>query len=105
MSRDIQLFNQQQHLPAAPDDLLGHNALATANAGGAPAPSPLRKLQRLLRGREKLAIAFGILFALAGAAAGWVSQKPQWISMGQIWIKPNIPSLQLSDKVMPFYNY
>jgi Mrp family chromosome partitioning ATPase/uncharacterized protein involved in exopolysaccharide biosynthesis len=104
MSRDITLFHQQQHLPATPDDLLGSSALAAANASSQSGqPSPLKKLQRLLRGREKLAITFGILFALTGAVAGWMSQKAQWISNGVLWIKPNIPSLQLTDRVMPFY--
>jgi Mrp family chromosome partitioning ATPase/uncharacterized protein involved in exopolysaccharide biosynthesis len=106
MSRDIQLFQQQQHLPATPDDLLGSSALGAANARGGNDPgSPIKKLQRLLRGREKLAITFGIMFALAGAFAGWMSQKPQFVSSGVLWIKPNIPSLELSDRVMPFYTY
>src|SRR5687768_235969 len=105
MSRDIQVFQPQQHLPASPDDLLGSSALAAANAAAPSQGSPLKKLQRLLRGREKWAITLGICFAIAGAIAGWVSQKPQWISNGVLWIKPNIPSLQLSDRVMPFYTY
>jgi len=102
MSRDIQLFNST-NLPAAPDDLLGSTALG---APSAPAPpSPIKKLHRLLRGREKVAIALGVIFALGGCVAGWMSQKPQFISNGLLWIKPNIPSLAISDKVMPFYNY
>src|SRR5262245_42019883 len=107
MSPDIQLFQQQQHLPATPDDLLGSSALAAANARGAGGDpgSPIKQLQRLLRGREKLAITFGVLCALAGAIAGWMSQKPQFVSSGVLWIKPNIPSLELSDRVMPFYTY
>ena len=37
MSRDIQLFNQQQHLPATTDDLLFESADLTLNAAGSVA--------------------------------------------------------------------
>ena len=53
----------------------------------------MKKLHRLLRGREKYAIIFGILLGIVCGAAGWMSQKPQWVSNGLLWIKPNIPSL------------
>ncbi len=103
MSRDIQVYNQSQ-LPAVPDDPLGTTALGAANNASA-GPSPLKKLHRLLRGREKLAITLGILFAVVGGAAGWLSQKPQWIASGVVQIQPIIPSLKQSEQVMPFYNY
>ena len=102
MSRDIQLFNQS-HLPATQEELLQSTALGAAAAP--PTASPVKKIQRLLRGREKLAIFLGVCGALVGLAVGWLSQKPQWISEGVIWIKPIIPSLMNSDKVMPFYTY
>jgi capsular exopolysaccharide synthesis family protein len=65
----------------------------------------MKKIHRLLRGREKVAITLAILFALAGAAAGWLSQKPQYMATGTIQIHPIIPSLAQSEHVMPFYNY
>ena len=98
MSRDIQLFNQS-HLPATQDEILSPAALV------APAQTPVKKIQRLLRGREKAAIWLAVMGALIGAMVGWFSQKPQWISNGVIWIRPIIPSLLQSDKVMPFYQY
>lgn len=105
MSREMQLYSQS-HLPAMPDDLLGATtALGMPSAGGQAPPSPIKKLQRLLRGREKIAIVLAVMFASAGAAAGWLSQKPQYMANGTIQIKPIIPSLATSDKVMPFYNY
>jgi len=104
MSRDIQLFNQS-NLPATHDDLMGGSLGALNSASAGAGPSPMKKIHRLLRGREKWAIGFGIVFALIGAAAGWLTQKPRFISEGVIWIKPIIPSLMQSDKVMPFYSY
>jgi capsular exopolysaccharide synthesis family protein len=103
MSRDIQLFNSSS-LPATQDDLYEGGGLGPAGGGNAPA-SPVKKLQRMLRGREKLAIVLGIFGALIGVSVGWLSQKPQWVSNGVIWIRPIIPSLLQSDKVMPFYSY
>ena len=105
MSRDIQLFNQS-NLPATHDDLMGGGSLGALNSGPAGGgQSPMKKIHRLLRGREKWAIGLGIVCALIGAAAGWFTQKPRYISEGVIWIKPIIPSLMQSDKVMPFYSY
>ncbi len=106
MSRDITLFNQS-NLPATQEEMLASTALAMPGAGAAANPnqSPMKKLQRLLRGREKLAITLGLCGALIGGAVGWLSQKPQWISNGVVWIRPIIPSLLQSEKVMPFYSY
>ena len=106
MSRDIQLYSAST-LPATQDDLFNANALGAPNAlnGGTPPPSPVKKIQRLLRGREKLAIVLGLCGAVLGGTVGWLSQKPQWISNGVVWIRPVIPRLLDSDKVMPFYQY
>ena len=108
MSRDIQIYNQS-HLPAMQDDLFHANALGVPGAAGRNGNgnenSPLRKVQRLLRGREKLAIGLAVCGMLIGAVAGWLSQKPQFVSSGVVWIRPIIPSLLQSDKVMPFYQY
>src|SRR5688500_3918069 len=111
MSRDIQIYNQSHALPAMQDDLFHANTLGVANGGGARGGnnenlnSPLRKVQRLLRGREKIAITLAIFGMLIGCVVGWFSQKPKWVSSGVVWIRPIIPSLLQSDKVMPFYQY
>ena len=110
MSREIQIFNQS-HLPATQDDLFHANALGMPGAAGRGGAdnnahgSPLRKLQRLLRGREKLAIGLAVCGLMIGAVVGWFSQKPTWVSSGVVWIRPIIPRLLDSDKVMPFYQY
>src|SRR4051812_12645676 len=103
MSRDITLF-QPSNLPAAPDDLW-HSSTALGPAGGQQpqTPSPMKKVHRLLRGRWGLAITLAIIGAVLGAVGGFISQKPKFASTGLIWIKPNIPSLMQSDRVMPFY--
>src|SRR6476659_5284153 len=111
MSRDIQIYNQSHtHLPSTHDDLFRANTLGVPGAGNGAATadnqnSPLRKVQRLLRGREKIAITLAIFGALIGGVVGWFSQKPKWVSSGVVWIRPIIPSLSQSDKVMPFYQY
>src|SRR5689334_600559 len=103
MSRDITLF-QPSNLPAAPDDLWhSTSSLGPAGPGAPPPPSPMKKLHRLLRGRWGLAITLCVIGALVGGVGGWISQKPKYASTGLIWIKPNIPNLYNSDKVMPFY--
>jgi uncharacterized protein involved in exopolysaccharide biosynthesis len=63
----------------------------------------MKKLHRLLRGRQKLAITLICVGAVLGALIGWLTQKPKYASTGWLWIKPNIPSLMSSDRVMPFY--
>ena len=112
-SRDIQLYatpGNPGSLPAAPDELFhgaGTTALGahTGFTGAPPPPSPLKKIQRLLRGREKLAIFLGLTCAIIGGCVGWLSQRPQFVSKGVVWIKPIIPRLLDSDKVMPFYTF
>jgi hypothetical protein len=111
MSRDMQLYGQPSsygsNLPVAQDEFAHQTtALGMPGAGGntaPPPPSPMKKIQRLLRGREKLAITLGLCGAIVGGLVGWFSQKPQWISSGTVWIRPIIPRLLDSDKVMPFY--
>src|SRR5262249_61994025 len=111
MSRDIQLYTtpNTSTLPAAPDDLFHGAGTAlgahTGGLAGPPPPSPPKNIQRLLRGREKLAIVLGLICAIVGGSVGWLSQRPQFISKGVVQIRPMIPRLLDSDKVMPFYTY
>ncbi|MEO6435288.1 MAG: hypothetical protein ABIP55_05950, partial [Tepidisphaeraceae bacterium] len=105
MSRDIQLFNPS-HLPATQEDFFNPSAalgMPGAAGGNPPGGSPIKKIQRLLRGREKLAITLGVIGAVIGVTVGWLSQKTQFVSNGVVWIRPVIPRLLDSDKVMPFY--
>lgn len=104
MSREMQLYSSS-NLPATQEELLQGNALGISSGGGAPAPSPVKKLQRLLRGREKLAIFLALVCAVIGAFVGWNSQQTRYVSNGMVWIRPIIPRLLDSDKVMPFYNF
>lgn len=67
----------------------------------APA-SPVAIVQRLLRGRVALAVVLGGIGALIGAAAGYMSQAPQFESNGLIGISPVIPIVE-GDKTMPYY--
>src|SRR2546430_1188157 len=100
MSHDIQLFNTP-NLPALGEDPLHSMALGAALA---PPPSPMRKVQRLLRGRYLLAVVLALLCGLIGAAWGWKSQNPKFSSDGIIWIKPVIPAITSNDKTIPFYD-
>ena len=78
MSRDMQLYNSS-HLPATQEDLF-HQTTALGMPGGvagaasAPPPSPIKKIQRLLRGREKLAICLALLGAIVGGAHLFVEE-------------------------------
>jgi len=105
----MQLFSASgaSNLPASQEELYQQTtSLGMPGAGGVASPppvSPMKKIQRLLRGREKLAVTLGICGAIIGLLVGWFSQKPQYISNGVVWIRPIIPRLLDSDKVMPFY--
>jgi capsular exopolysaccharide synthesis family protein len=104
MSRDIQLYTTGSHLPVIPSQEDSFNLNSLGLPGGAPqTASPLKKIQRLLRGREKLAVLLGVCGALAGITIGWMSQKPQFASNGVIMIRPVMPSLLEKDAVMPLY--
>src|SRR5207248_10888300 len=94
MSHDIHLFNTP-NLPALGEDPLHSMALG---APLAPPPSPIRKVQRLLRGRYLLAVVLALICGLIGAAWGWKSQKPKFSSDGIIWIKPVIPAITSKDR-------
>jgi succinoglycan biosynthesis transport protein ExoP len=102
MSHDIQLFSNP-NLPAVQDDGWGNSSTALGPSMGNPA-SPIRKVQRLLRGKYMWAVAFGIIGAVAGAVFGWSTQKQKWSSDGIVCIKPVIPSISSSEKVVPFYD-
>jgi polysaccharide biosynthesis transport protein len=97
MSNEIQLA-LTPNLPAQPGPWQQGGAL------GAPAAqaegTPLQKVHRLLRGRYLLAVVLGLMGAAAGAAGGFLSQKPAYRSDGLIEIDPRVPRREELDKVM-----
>src|SRR4051794_6534117 len=104
MSQDITLY-PQRNLPAAPEDLWGN---PQSSAMGAYQPQnqqsqPLKRLNRLLRGRWLLALILAAAGAAGGAIAGYKSQIPLYAGQGAIEIKPIIPSLALLDKSVPYF--
>ena len=68
-----------------------------------PTPaSPAAIVQRLLRGRVALAIVLGLIGAIIGAGAGYMSQAPTYNATGQLLISPLIQMID-GDKTMPQY--
>ena len=76
---------------------------ALGAAGAPPAPTPLRKMHRLLRGRYVLAVFLALLGAAAGGVAGYMSQKPQYSSTGIIAISGLLPSPDHRDMLIQMY--
>jgi len=54
-------------------------------------PIGFKKIHRLLRGRYPLVIVMGILFGIAGALTGYLSQQPLYSSEFTLEINPTIP--------------
>ena len=104
MSHDIQLYSNP-NLPAAPDDPWAHGSTALGPAGTQHhQASPIRKVQRLLRGRYHWAVILAVLGAFFGGYYGWSSQKQKWSSDGIVCIKPVIPSISGSERTVPVYD-
>src|SRR2546430_2077942 len=101
MSHDIQLFNNS-NLPSVQDDSWTHNTALGPSLG--QQNSPVKKVQRLLRGRYKVAVVLAGIGALCGAYFGWTSQQPKYSSEGIVGIKPVIPSILTNDKTLPYYD-
>jgi len=103
MSQDITLY-PQRNLPAAPEDLWGQ---PNGNALGAyqpqNQPQPLKKLNRLLRGRWLLALILSAAGAAAGAVIGFKSQVPLYAGQTAVEIKPIIGNLAVLDKAIPYF--
>jgi len=55
--------------------------------------NPLLIIHRHLRGRYPLVIVLGLLFGIAGGAAGWLSRSPEYRSTGIIRIQPSMPKV------------
>lgn len=79
MTHEIQLAQAAGLAPARGDEMIAY-----APQQGPQKPTGFKKIHRLLRGRYKYAVGFGILFALGGAIAGFLSQKPGYKSDAMI---------------------
>lgn len=104
MSQDITLF-PPRNLPAAPEDLWGQpqqNAMGPYQPQNAQ-PQPLKKLNRLLRGRWLLAILLSAAGAVGGAMAGYKSQIPLYAGQTAVEIRPIIGNLAVLDKAIPYF--
>jgi Mrp family chromosome partitioning ATPase/uncharacterized protein involved in exopolysaccharide biosynthesis len=71
--------------------------------GGDKQITPLRKAHQLLRGRYVLALILAGVCGIAGAGAGFISQRPAYKSDGLIEVKPIIPDIDSYDRVMLMY--
>jgi Mrp family chromosome partitioning ATPase/uncharacterized protein involved in exopolysaccharide biosynthesis len=88
------MTNEMQLAQAAGLPLTGHElayAQGANNQNGKPVG--LKKIHRLLRGRYPLVIMLGLLFGIAGALLGYLSQHPLFASRSQVMIDPVIQSL------------
>ncbi len=107
MSQDITLY-PPRNLPASAEDLWGQSqpssALGHYQPQNAQQPQPLKKLNRLLRGRWLLAICLSAAGAVGGAMAGFKSQLPLYAGQTSIEVQPVIRTTSLIDKVTPYFN-
>ena len=70
-----------------------------------PSPSPLKTVQRLLRGRYRFAIPLTLLGLVGGAAAGYLVWKPVYESTAMIQVDPVLRGLSVNDeRIMPAYD-
>ncbi|MGA3067131.1 MAG: AAA family ATPase [Tepidisphaeraceae bacterium] len=104
MTSDMQLA-QAAGLPVAARDGYGSLAAGINPPGHAPAPTGLKKIHRLLRGRYPLVIGLGAVLGITGALFGYFGKKPMYESDGRIYLSPTIPSARSStDEMLPGYS-
>lgn len=102
---DITLY-PPRNLPASPEDIWGgsqNTALGAYQPQNGAQPQPLKKLNRLLRGRWLLALTLSAAGAVGGAMAGFKSQVPLYAGITQVEIKPGIMTTNLIDKAQPYF--
>jgi Mrp family chromosome partitioning ATPase/uncharacterized protein involved in exopolysaccharide biosynthesis len=88
MTNEMQLA-QAAGLPMGSHELA--NLHSANNQNGKPVG--FKKIHRLLRGRYPLVIMLGLLFGVAGALLGYLSQRPIYSSRAQVMIDPVIQNL------------
>ena len=103
---DITLY-PPRNLPASPEDIWGGSQNTALGAyqpqNGQQQPQPLKKLNRLLRGRWLLALTLSAAGAVGGAMAGFKSQVPLYAGVTQVEIKPGVVTSSLIDKAQPYF--
>src|SRR2546421_5667603 len=103
---DITLY-PPRNLPASPEDIWGQSQNTALGAyqpqNGQQQPQPLKKLNRLLRGRWLLALTLSAAGAVGGAMAGFKSQVPLYAGVTQVEIRPGQMTVQLIDKAQPYF--
>src|SRR3954470_17422493 len=106
MSQDITLY-PPRNLPASPEDIWGQSQSTGLGAyqpqNGQNQPQPLKKLNRLLRGRWLLALILSAAGAAAGAVVGFKSQVPLFAGQSAVEIRPIIGNLAVLDKAIPYF--
>src|SRR5206468_942093 len=84
MIQNTQLVRSSSAVPVMPDPWSAPLSPAESIAQ----PQPIKRMQRLLRGRYGLAVTLAILGAIAGAFIGWKTQQPLYRSDGLIKVEP-----------------
>ncbi len=107
MTQDIQMARSTQYssaLAVGGDDWSQPPVAATQPQAVA---NPIKRIQRLLRGRYLLAFTLAAIGATAGGLAGYLIPKPYYTSTGWIQISPvKVNPLGSTDQTIPlFYQY
>jgi polysaccharide biosynthesis transport protein len=94
------MTNEMQLAQAAGLPVVGQDAMNGQGQNQHGKPMGLKKVHRLLRGRYPLVITLGLLFGVAGALMGFLSQKPIYTSSFTVELVPKIQSLGSVDGEM-----
>jgi polysaccharide biosynthesis transport protein len=98
------MTNEMQLAHAAGLPTTGHE-MAQSHGNGQHAPlTGFKKVHKLLRGRYPLVITLGLIFGVAGALTGFLSQKPLYSSGFQLEIDPTIhtPGHLVGDPMLEY---
>jgi succinoglycan biosynthesis transport protein ExoP len=99
------MTNEMQLAQAAGLPMVGQDMSHGHHANNGAKPVGLKRIHRLLRGRYPLVITLGLLFGVAGALMGYLSQKPLYSSHCQVLIDPTIhPVGSYGGEMMSGYN-
>jgi len=110
MNQDYHLSTQSQgspdfwtQTPASIQPYAPQTAPAAGRSSGSQSakPSPLQKINRLLRGRYPLAIALAVAGALTGAAAGFMALPPKYEGPGFVAVNPVVVTPGPGEPIVP----
>jgi len=97
-------MNQEIQLSVNPNLPVAANKVGTSLVYTGPQqPTAMQIIHRLLRGRYGVAVVLGLIFAVAGAAAGYLLMRQSLQSVALIDVKPYITTPDSWDHVMPMY--